>query len=54
MSQDSRRIRLIMDLRNSGVTETAVLSAMERIPRENFVEESFLDQAWANRALPIS
>ncbi len=54
MTQDSRRIRLIMDLRNSGVTETAVLSAMERIPRENFVEESFLDQAWANRALPIS
>lgn len=43
-----------MDLRNSGVTETAVLSAMERIPRENFVEESFLDQAWSNRALPIS
>jgi protein-L-isoaspartate(D-aspartate) O-methyltransferase len=30
------------------------LSAMERIPRESFVEESFLDQAWANRALPIS
>lgn len=54
MNQDSRRIRLIMDLRNSGVTDTAVLSAMERIPRESFVEESFLDQAWANRALPIS
>lgn len=54
MNQDSRRIRLIMDLRNSGVTDTAVLSAMERIPRENFVEESFLDQAWSNRALPIS
>ncbi len=43
-----------MDLRNSGVTNTAVLSAMERIPREKFVEESFLDQAWSNRALPIS
>ena len=54
MNHASRRIRLIMDLRNSGVTDTAVLSAMERIPRENFVEESFLDQAWANRALPIS
>ncbi|MDE0800678.1 MAG: protein-L-isoaspartate(D-aspartate) O-methyltransferase [Rhodospirillaceae bacterium] len=53
MNHASRRIRLIMDLRNSGVTDTAVLSAMERIPRENFVEESFLDQAWANRALPI-
>ncbi len=54
MTLDTRRIRLIMDLRNSGVTDTAVLSAMERIPRESFVEESFLDQAWANRALPIS
>ncbi len=54
MNQDSRRIRLIMDLRNSGVTHVRVLSAMERIPREKFVEESFLDQAWANRALPIS
>lgn len=54
MNQDSRRIRLIMDLRNSGVTDTAVLSAMERIPREKFVEESFFDQAWVNRALPIS
>lgn len=54
MKHASRRIRLIMDLRNSGVTDTAVLSAMERIPRENFVEHSFLDQAWANRALPIS
>ena len=54
MNQDSRRIRLIMSLRNSGVTHTAVLSAMERIPREKFVEEAFLDQAWANRALPIS
>jgi len=27
---------------------------MERIPRESFVEEPFLDQAWANHALPIS
>jgi hypothetical protein len=54
VSQESRRIRLIMDLRNSGVTNTSVLSAMERIPRERFVEDSFLDQAWANRALPIS
>jgi len=54
VNQDSRKIRLIMDLRNSGVTNTNVLSAMERIPRERFVEESLLDQAWANRALPIS
>ncbi len=54
MSQDSRIIRLIMDLRNQGVTDTKVLSAIEVIPREAFVEEAFLDQAYANQALPIN
>ena len=54
MSQDSRKIRLIMDLRNQGVTDTAVLSAIEKMPREVFVEEAFLDQAYANQALPIN
>lgn len=43
-----------MDLRNAGVTDTNVLSAIERIPREAFVEEAFLDQAYANQALPIA
>ena len=43
-----------MDLRNAGVTNTQVLSAIERIPREAFVEDSFLDQAYANQALPIA
>lgn len=54
MSQDSRKIRLIMDLRNQGVRDTAVLSAIEKMPREVFVEEAFLDQAYANQALPIN
>lgn len=54
MSTDNRKIRLIMDLRNAGVTDTNVLSAIERVPREAFVEEAFLDQAYANQALPIS
>jgi protein-L-isoaspartate(D-aspartate) O-methyltransferase len=54
MSHDSRKIRLIMDLRNQGVTDTAVLSAIETTPREAFVEEAFLDQAYANQALPIN
>ncbi len=42
-----------MDLRNAGVSDTRLLSAIERTPRENFVEETFLDQAYANQALPI-
>ena len=43
-----------MDLRTAGVTDTRVLAAIERIPREHFVEEAFLDQAYANQALPIN
>jgi protein-L-isoaspartate(D-aspartate) O-methyltransferase len=54
LSVESRKIRLVMDLRNAGVTDTKVLAAIERIPRESFVEEAFLDQAYANQALPIN
>src|SRR5207237_4794369 len=54
MSTESRKIRLVMDLRNAGVTDTKVLAAIERVPRETFVEEAFLDQAYANQALPIN
>jgi len=54
VSTDARKIRLIMDLRTAGVSDTRVLAAIERVPRETFVEEAFLDQAYANQALPIS
>ncbi len=54
MSTESRKIRLLMDLRNGGVTDTRVLAAIERTPREAFVEETFVDQAYANQALPIN
>jgi protein-L-isoaspartate(D-aspartate) O-methyltransferase len=54
VSVESRKIRLVMDLRNAGVIDTKVLAAIERVPREQFVAEAFLDQAYANQALPIS
>lgn len=54
MSTETRKIRLLMDLRNAGVSDTRVLSAIERTPRETFVEETFVDQAYANQALPIN
>ncbi|NBX03029.1 MAG: protein-L-isoaspartate(D-aspartate) O-methyltransferase [Alphaproteobacteria bacterium] len=50
----SNRLRLLMTLRRSGVGDTAVLSAMENVPREMFVEEAFADHAWDDTALPIS
>lgn len=42
-----------MELRSQGVSDTGVLSAMERVPRELFVPETFRDQAYENIALPI-
>ena len=55
MSHDeARKIRLIMSLRGRGITDRAVLGALERVPRELFVDPAFLDQAWEDRALPIA
>ncbi len=53
MSLQAEKIRLLMELRRQGITDTAVLSAIETIPRENFVSENFRDQAYDNIALPI-
>lgn len=49
----NKRIRLIMDLRNKGITDTNVLSAIERVPRDEFVPAHSQDQAWEDMALPI-
>ena len=53
MNEDARKIRLIMELRQSGIKDTRVLSAIERVPRDVFVSPAFIDQAYENTALPI-
>ena len=53
MTLASQKIRFIMDLRRGGIGDTRVLAAMERVPREEFVPQTFLDQAYENVALPI-
>jgi protein-L-isoaspartate(D-aspartate) O-methyltransferase len=53
MSTPNHKIRLVMELRSTGVTDTRVLGAIERIPREAFTPASFRDQAYENTALPI-
>jgi protein-L-isoaspartate(D-aspartate) O-methyltransferase len=50
----ARQIRLVMTLRKSGITDTAVLGAIERVPREVFIPSHFQDQAYENIALPIA
>ncbi len=54
MNADPRKIQLIMALRNQGVRDMRVLEAVERVPRELFVNASFADQSYANSALPIA
>jgi len=51
--QDTKKIRLIMHLRAQGISETSVLSAMERVPRDIFVPLAMQDQAYEDIALPI-
>jgi protein-L-isoaspartate(D-aspartate) O-methyltransferase len=53
VNTEPRQIRLIMELRGEGVTDAAVLGAIERTPREAFVPPQFRDRAYENTALPI-
>jgi protein-L-isoaspartate(D-aspartate) O-methyltransferase len=53
MTTEARKLRLLMSLRRSGIADAAVLGAIERIPRELFVPDSFQDRAWEDTALPI-
>ena len=50
---DVRKIRLILELRESGISDTHVLSAIEKTPREIFIPDNFRNQAYENIALSI-
>lgn len=50
----AEKIRLLMRLRRSFITDTRVLSALEAVPREQFVESAFRDRAYEDNALPIA
>ncbi len=50
---DSRKIRLIIQLRQAGITNTDVLSAIERTPRDVFVPHQFQNHAYEDQAVPI-
>ncbi len=53
MNYEAQKIRLIMELRHQGITDTRVLAALERVPREAFISEPFKHQSYDNIALPI-
>jgi len=48
------RMQFLLGLRRRGIADPAVLRAMDEVPREHFVESSFVDNAYADQALPIA
>lgn len=53
MSDPAERMRFALALRSAGVTDKAVLAAMEWVPRDLFVAPGTEDRAWADMPLPI-
>lgn len=53
MIDDIKKINLILKLRTLGITNTKVLSILERIPREKFIDKELYYKAYQNNALPI-
>jgi protein-L-isoaspartate(D-aspartate) O-methyltransferase len=53
-SAEVRRARLILSLRSQGVSDPAVLAALEATPRELFTPDLFMERAWEDSALPIA
>src|SRR5260370_7637837 len=53
MDFELQRQQLIESLRNAGIRDERVLTAMADTPREIFLDEAQRDLAYADRALPI-
>ena len=53
-TSDERLAKLVLALRSQGVTDPAVLSAIEKTPRELFVPELFQERSFEDSALPIA
>jgi protein-L-isoaspartate(D-aspartate) O-methyltransferase len=50
---DIERMEFQLALRRRGISDQAVLRAMEEVPREKFVAPGFVQSAYADQALPI-
>ncbi len=51
---DVERMEFQLVLRRRGISDQAVLRAMDEVPREYFVTSGCLDSAYADQALPIA
>jgi protein-L-isoaspartate(D-aspartate) O-methyltransferase len=48
------RMQFLLNLRRRGISDPAVLRALDEVPREHFVDDQQAAVAYADRALPIS
>ena len=53
MNLTEQRMQFILTLRSKGVSDSAVLAAMETTPRDAFLEGIFKERAYEDRPLPI-
>lgn len=53
MASERTRLRMVARLREQGIRDEAVLTAMAQVPRHLFVEEAFASRAYEDTALPI-
>jgi protein-L-isoaspartate(D-aspartate) O-methyltransferase len=53
-AHETQLARLVLALRSQGVTDPAVLAAIERTPRDLFTPQLFKDRSWEDSALPIA
>ena len=53
-ADDVERMEFQLALRRRGISDQAVLRAMDDVPREHFVTPDFIDSAYADQALPIA
>jgi protein-L-isoaspartate(D-aspartate) O-methyltransferase len=51
---DDEHMEFLLTLRRRGISDKAVLRAMDEVPRERFVTPEFAGKAYADQALPIS
>ena len=52
--QQGKRQQLVKQIKEKGIDDERVLDAINRIPRHLFMESSFEDHAYVDKAFPIS
>jgi protein-L-isoaspartate(D-aspartate) O-methyltransferase len=49
-----KRKKLVDELRRKGITDEGVLTAINKVPRHDFMDHAFLNHAYFDKAFPIS